>query len=148
MISLAIGDGTAQLGGNLAPDGTPSDSGDTVAVNLDGSDPSAGACYEWTGSISVTSTLPYDVKVRAPSLNPRLDFLAGDPADYAACTSGQDVGPAMFPGSDPAGAWLTGRSATTGRTHTYWLGLDVRWTDEPSATLGDTTLTFVAAVDW
>jgi hypothetical protein len=148
MISITIEDDTAQLGGNLAPDGAPSDSGDTVAVNLDGSDPSAGACYEWSGAVSISSTLPYDVKVRAPGANPRLDFLVDDPADYAGCTGGQEVGPSMFPGADPAGAWLTGRSATTGRTHSYWLGLDVRWTDDPSATLGDTTLTFVAAVDW
>jgi hypothetical protein len=148
MLSLTIGDGTAQLGENLAPDGTPSDSVDTVVVNLDASDPSAGACYEWSGAISVSSTLPYDVTVRAPGANPRLDFLVDDPADYVACTSGQEVGPSMFPSATPAGAWLTGRSATTGRTHTYWLGLDVRWADDPSATLGDTTLTFVAAVDW
>ena len=54
----------------------------------------------------------------------------------------------MFPSATPAGAWVTGQSSTTGRTHSYWLGLGVRWTDDPSATLGNATLTFQVTVDW
>jgi hypothetical protein len=54
----------------------------------------------------------------------------------------------MYPSATPAGAWVTGQTATNGRTHDFWLGLDVLWTDEPSATVGDATLTFEVIVDW
>jgi hypothetical protein len=43
---------------------------------------------------------------------------------------------------------VTNQTATAGRTHDFWLGLDVRWTDAPSASRGDATLTFQVMVDW
>ena len=148
IIELTIGDATAQFGTNLVPTGAASNSPDAVVANLDGTVPSAGACYEWTGSITVRSTESYNVLVAAAAANTRLDFLTANPASYAACTGGQAVGTAMFPAATPPGAWATNQTATTGRAHAYWLGLDVRWTDPPSATLANATLTLTAVVDW
>jgi len=134
-----------RFGTNLAPDGTPSDSPDDVTAVVDPSEPSTGACYAWAGAITVRSNRVYTVKVSATTTNPHLTFLAEDPTDFAACARGQVVGPTMFSGADPAGAWVAGQGRTPGRSHRYWLGLEVLWMDAPSSTLADTTLTFTAA---
>ncbi len=147
-ISLTISDGDAELGADLTPDGEPSDSDDAVTELVDASDPSQGACYAWPGSVRVTSDGPYHLTVTAAAANARLGFLVADPADYDACASGEAVGPAMFGSASPAGSWVTGQTATPGRGHDFWLGLDVRWEDEPSATLGDATLTLEVVADW
>jgi hypothetical protein len=146
MLSLTIGDTTAQLGSNLTPTGDASDSPDAVAVNVDGA--GAGACYVWAGSVSVVSSEQYGVKAVAAASNSRLDFHTANPGSYATCTSGEVVGTAMFPAATPPGSWVIDQTSTTGRTHPFWLGLDVLWTDAPSATLGDASLTIEAAVDW
>ncbi len=146
-LTLTLSSSTAQLGTNLTPDGVASDASG-VSVDIDAANPSTGACYSWAGSMTVVSTVAYDVLVEAAAANPRLDLLSADPATYAACTSGEPIAAGMFASANPAGAWLTGRSATTGRSHPYWLGLDVRWADTPASTLGAATLTFTASVDW
>ena len=74
-------DTTAQLGTNLTPTGVASNSTDGVAVNIDPTVPSAGACYEWDGSVTVRSTTTYNVMVAAAAANARLDFLTADPSD-------------------------------------------------------------------
>ena len=52
-------------------------------------------------------------------------------------------------GRQPARArGSTNQTATAGRAHAYWLGLEVLWTDAPSATLANATLTITAVVDW
>ena len=147
-VQLTIGDATAQFGANLTPTGVAAVSSDTVTRVVDGSVTSAGACYIWPGSVTVVATTAYDVSVSAAADNPRLDLLTATPTTYAACTGGEVVGAAMFPSAAPAGGWVTGQSATTGRTHSYWLGLDVRWVDDPSTTLGAATVTFQVTVDW
>ncbi len=138
----------AQLGTNLTPDGVASNSTDVVSVAVDPTIPSVGACYVWPGTVSVRSTLAYDVTVVAAAANARLHFLTASPPNFAACVAGEAVGTAMFPGAIPAGAWVTNQSATAARTHSYWLGLDVRWTTPPSTTLGNATLTIRAFVHW
>jgi hypothetical protein len=146
MLSLTIADGTAQLGSNLTPSGGASNSTDAVAVNLDGA--GAGACYVWAGSVTVVSSERYNVTARAAASNTRLDLLTANPATYAACTAGEALGTAMFPAATPAGSWVVDQTSTIGRAHPFWLGLDVRWTDAPSATLGSASLTIEAVVNW
>ena len=148
IIELTLGDSTAQMGTNLTPTGVASDSADSVAVNVDPTLPSIGACYEWDGSVTVSSTTTYNVMVAAAAANTRLDFLTADPAAYAACTGGEPVATAMLTGASPPGAWVTNQTVTAGRAHAYWLGLEVLWTDAPSATLANATLTITAVVDW
>jgi hypothetical protein len=148
IIELTLSDDTAQLGTNLTPSGVSSNSPDGVAVNVDPTAPSAGACYEWDASVTVRSTATYNVTVAAAAANARLDFLTADPATYAACTGGQGVAAAMFTSANPPGAWVTNQTATAGRAHTYWLGLAVLWTDSPNAALAHSTLTITAVVDW
>ena len=148
VVALTIGDPTAQLGTTLTPDGDPSDSSDSVSALVDGSVTSAGTCYAWGGSVTVSSNAAYDLTVEAAAANDQLDFLTAAPAAYAACTGGEAVGTAMFAAATPAGAWVTDQTASASRTHDYWLGLDVRWMDDPSPTLGAATLTFEAIVDW
>ena len=134
-----------RFGTNLAPDGPPSDSPDEVTAVVDPSDPSSGACYAWAGAVTVRSNRIYTLKVSSSTANPHLTFLVEDPTDFATCAGGQVVGPTMFSGADPAGAWVAGQGRTPGRSHRYWLGLQVLWTDAPSSTLADATLTFTAA---
>lgn len=149
ILELTVGDATAQFGTNLAPDGPASDSGDTVTSLADPTIPSAGACYVWPGSVAVRSSLAYDVTVSAGTANDRVDFLTANPASYAACTGGEPLGTAMFPGATPPSAWATDQSPTTTfRTHPFWLGFDVRWTDPPGAAVATGTLTLEAKVRW
>jgi hypothetical protein len=148
ILSLTIGDATAQMGTNLSPAGVPSNSTDAVVTQLDGTSPSAGACYVWPGSVTVVSTTTYDVLVTAAASNPRLRFLAANPASYAACLAGEAVGTAMFPSATPPGAWVTNQAVTASRVHSYWVGLDIPWTVAPSVTIGAATLTITAAVHW
>ena len=148
VVALTIGDATAQLGSTLTPDGDPSDAPDSVTALVDGSVSSAGACYRWGGSVTVSSNAAYHLTVRAAAANARLDFLAASPAAYAACAGGEPTGPAMFTGVTPEGAWITAQAASASRRHDYWLGLDVRWSDDPSPDLGVATLTIEASVDW
>jgi hypothetical protein len=148
MVAITLADATAQFGTNLAPDGSASDSSEVGGVSVDGTTPSAGACYEWTSTVTVTATVPYDVTVTAAAANTVLDFLVADPTTYAACTSGEAVGTSMFPSASPPRSWVRAQTATSSRTHRYWLGLDVRWTTLPTATLGNAALTFAIAADW
>lgn len=136
-IDLTIPDTNAYFGDNLTPDGVASNSPDGVGVNVDGTVPSAGACYEWDGSVAVRSNVTYDVTLSGAAANNRLDFLTANPADYADCTSGTQV-------STSTTTWVAGQTATSSRTHDFWLGLDVLWTDAPDANLADATLTLTA----
>ncbi len=143
-ITLTIGDTSAQFGSNLTPDGASSNSTDTVVAHVAGGNPSVGACYSWASSVTVASSTGYRIAVSATPANPHLDLVNASPGGYAACTNGEPVGPNMFPSATPAGTWISGQSATTGRSHPFGLGLDVRWDVAPSATLGNSTLTFTA----
>lgn len=146
-IELTLSDASAAFGTNLTPDGSGSGSDEVTGIEIDGGASSAGACYEWAGSVTVRSNMAYGVTVAAAAANNRLDFLTSNPADYAACTSGTQVGTGMFPGTTP-GAWVTGQSRTATRTHGYWLGLDVQWGDAPNASLGAASLTLTAGAGW
>jgi hypothetical protein len=139
-----VGARSARFGTNLTPDGTPSDSPDGITVHVDPSDPSVGACYAWAGSVTVRSNRPYAVSVTASAANDRLRFLTDDPRDFGSCAGGEPVGPRMFAGADPAGAWVTGQGRTPLRAHDYWLGLELRWEDPPSVAIVQMTLTFSA----
>jgi hypothetical protein len=145
-IVLTIADDTAEFGSNLDPDGTASDSTDTVTAYVDGvNDPSFGACYRWDGSGRVRSNVIYDMTVSSDADVPRLGFMTSAPTDYAACSFGEaardsDAG-GMFPAADPAGGWAFDQTRNGNRQHTFSLGLDVRWEDDPDANLADTDLT-------
>ena len=100
--------------------------------------PSAGACFEWAGSVAVRSNVGYGVSLSAAANNNRLDFHTSNPANYAACNAGTQVSTATT-------TWVTGQTVTTSRPHPFWLGVDVLWTDAPSATLANASLTLTAA---
>jgi hypothetical protein len=149
VIQLELSDPSAQFGTNLTPDGSASTSPDGVSVNVDAADPSLGACYEWNGRVTVRSNVRYQVTVRAAVENTHLGFLTGDPDTYAACRGGEPVEGGMFAGASPRGAWTTPQAATaSGRDHAYWLGLDVRWDADPSASIADASLTIAAVAAW
>jgi hypothetical protein len=148
ILQLTIGDTSAQLGTNLTPDGDPSDSPEVVGIAVDTGSPSQGACYLWRGTATVRSSLAYDMTVTAAAPNGLLHFLTAGAPTWDDCLAAEPVGPAMFATAGPSGAWLTDQSATSGRTHEYWLGLDVPWAVAPSVTLGEASLTFRAVVDW
>ena len=135
-IDLTIPDTTAAFGANLSPSGTGG-SGEVSGVNVDPTVPSAGACFEWSGSTVVQSNVSYGVSLSATAANNRLDFLTANPADYAACTGGTQV-------STSTTTWVTGQAVTSSRTHPFWLGVDVQWTDAPNANLANATLTLTA----
>ena len=142
-IILTIPDDTADFGSNLGPDGRASNSTDTVNVLTD----TAGACYYWSGSVEVESTIRYRVEVTAADTKPRLRFHDTVPAGYAGCAAGERVDSNMFPGGSPAGTWIDDQTSTGGRTHPLTLGLDARWSDAPDPNLGDTTITFTGIPD-
>ncbi len=131
VIELTVGDSTAQFGTNLAPDGTASNSSDTVTAYLEGSTPSVGACYKWGGNVLVRSNSPYRLRVSASTTVARLGFLTANPGTYTACSTGETVSatPAMFASATPVGTWATGLPRTTGATTSFWLGMTVQWTD-------------------
>jgi hypothetical protein len=135
-IDLTIPDASAAFGANLTPDGAGG-SGEVSGVNVDTTVPSAGACFEWSGSSVVKSNVSYGLSLSATAANNRLDLLTVNPADYAACTSGTQV-------STSATTWVTGQAVTSSRTHAFWLGLNVLWTDAPNANLANATLTLTA----
>jgi hypothetical protein len=130
-IELTLPDSTAQFGTNLTPDGVASNSTDAIAVNVDGATPSTGSCYEWGGSAVVRSNVTYKVSVTASASLPRLGFLTANPATFAACSSGEQASTAMFPSATPAGSFVINQAATSTRTHNFWLGMTVLWTDAP-----------------
>lgn len=141
-IVLTIDDDTAQFGSNLDPDGTASNSPDTVAAYVDGvNDPSLGACYRWDGSGRVRSNVIYDMLITSDTDVARLGFMTSAPTDYAACSGGEAASGSMFPSADPAGGWAFDQTRNGNREHTFSLGLDVRWEDDPDANLADTDLT-------
>lgn len=145
-IELTIPDSTAQFGTNLTPDGVASNSSDTVGVIVDPATTSAGACYKWGGSVSVRSNKNYYLMVSAAAANNRLDFQKTDPATYATCTGGEQVATAMYTTATPAGSWTTAQTRTASRSTSFWLGLDIQWTDDPSTTVGNATLTLGTSV--
>ena len=145
-IELTIPDDDAVFGTNLTPDGDASNSTDTVVANVDDATTPTGACYEWGGTTVVRSNKAYDLTVSAGAANSKLDFMTANPADFAECTGGESVGTAMYPAPvDPVGAWSTSNAKSAKATHSYWLGLEVLWTDDPSELVGAATLTLSAA---
>ena len=131
-IEVTIPDATAAFGLTMTPDGDPSGS-ESNGINV----VAAGACYEWAGSVAVRSNVSYGVTLSAAAANNRLDFLTADPGTYAACTGGTQV-------STSTTTWATTQGVTSSRSHPFWLGVDVQWTDAPSATLANATLTLTA----
>lgn len=116
-------------------------------MHIDGGDPSAGACYYWGDSVWVKSTTGYRIMVDATPANPRLDPTNASPGGYNVCTGGEPLGSNMYPSASPPGTWRHAQSAPGGRTHPFGLGLEVRWDDAPSTTLGEATLTFTAIAE-
>jgi hypothetical protein len=146
-IELTLPDSTAQFGTNLTPDGVASNSTDTITAYVDGTVPSAGSCYKWGGSAVVRSNVTYHVMVTASGALPRLGFLTANPATYAACSTGEQASAAMFPGATPPGTFVNNQTATTTRTHAFWLGMTVLWTDAPgNLNTGGVSLTLTASV--
>ena len=135
-IDLTIPDVTAAFGGTMSPDGTGAGA-ESAGVNIDPTVPSAGACFKWAGSVAVRANVAYGVSLSAAANNNRLDFLTANPATYAACTGGTQV-------STSTSTWVSGATVTASRTHSFWLGVDVLWTDTPSATLANASLTLTA----
>jgi hypothetical protein len=148
-IVLTVGDASADFGDTLTPDGAASNSSDNpaepdppvVVPNVDPDTelvPSVGACYEWPGSLRVKSNVTYDVEVSADASSV-LYVLDGDPADYDEC-----VGGSVFATSGMADL-ATGQENTKRRSHTYFLGFDVRWEDGPgTVSVTDVDVTFTA----
>lgn len=139
-LELSLGDGSAAFGDNLSPLGTASNSSDTVTVNVDSATPSEGACYEWAGTVTVSSNVAYDVTVLPAASNPNLTLRQSNPASYSACTTGQSITTTLF-------TLVDSHAAGAGNEHDFWLGLDVRWDSAPSSTLGDATLVFAVIQD-
>ena len=142
-IELTLSSDTAAFG-TVSPDGTTSSTGVTAIEDGAGS----GACYEWPGSVTVSSNVLYDVTVSANTTKPKLDFLTTNPSTFAACTGGEGVSadpdPVMFASATPAGGWALDQAATASEAHPYHLGLEVLWIDGPSTTLASAILTLTA----
>lgn len=146
-IELTIDNDEVDFGSNLSPDGTASDSvTDTIGVLTDPDDPSTGACYTWAGEVEVSSNENYFLKVTAAAANSQLDFLTAAPVAFADC-AGEPVDTAMFASATPAGAFTSSLPRTAQDTTDFWLGLSVLWSDAPSATAADATLTISTEVD-
>jgi hypothetical protein len=146
-IELTLPDSTAQFGTNLTPDGAASNSTDTITTNLDGAAVSQGTCYEWGGSAVVRSNVTYKVSVTASAALPRLGFLTANPTNYAQCSTGEQASTAMFPAAVPPGSFVINQPATATRTHNFWLGMTVLWTDAPgNLNAGNVSLTLTASV--
>jgi hypothetical protein len=144
-IVLTIADNTAEFGSNLDPDGTASDSTDTVTAYVDGAADPRGACYRWDGSGRVRSNVVYDMTISSDVDVPRLGFMTSPPTDYLECSSGEAASGAMFPAEDPAGGFAFDQTRGGNKQHPFSLGLDVRWLDDPDLNLADTTLTITVA---
>lgn len=134
-ITLTISDTTAAFGTNLTPDGQASNAEGVVVATVAG-----GTCYDWAGTATVSSNVAYDVEVVGDAANANLDWMGADPATYAACTGGTQVGTV-------AADLVTNQAITSSTDHSFWLGLDVKWSDGVSATLGTATLTFTAVAN-
>jgi hypothetical protein len=146
-IELTIDNDEVGFGGNLSPDGTPSDSTtDTIGVIVDPATVSTGACYTWAGDVEVSSNEDYFLKVTAAAANSQLDFLTAAPVAFADC-AGEPVDTTMFASATPAGAFTGSLARTAQRTTDFWLGLSVLWSDAPSSTAADATLTVSTEVD-
>lgn len=129
-ITLTLTDVSAAFGTNLTPIGQISDAEGVVVGTVP-----AGTCYDWAGTVTINSNLSYDVELSSAAANSNLDWMTGDPADYAACTGGTQVAVATAD-------LVTAQVITASQAHTFWLGLDVKWSDGVSTTLGNATLTF------
>lgn len=136
-LQIALTDATAAFGTNLTPAGAASNAEGTA--NVDGS--GSGACYEWAGSITVNSNVGYDVTITPAGANSKLNFLSANPADFAACAGGTEITASAIT------SFAQNQTLTASRGHDFWLGLEVLWTDAPSATRGDATLAFTVAAD-
>jgi hypothetical protein len=146
-IELTIDNDEVDFGSNLSPDGTASDSvTDTIGVFTDPDDPSTGACYTWAGEVEVSSNENYFLKVTAAAANSQLDFLTSAPTQFSDC-AGEPVDTAMFASATPAGAFTGSLPRTAEDATDFWLGLSVLWSDAPSATAADATLTISTEVD-
>jgi hypothetical protein len=141
-IVLTIVDNTAEFGTNLDPDGTASDSTDTVTAYVDeDNDPSLGACYSWDGLGRVRSNVVYDMTITSSQDRPNLGFVTAAPTNYGTCAGGEPASGSMFPTNTPAGGWAFDEPRGGNKQHPFSLGLDVRWLDDPDENLADTTLT-------
>lgn len=146
-IELTIDNDEVDFGSNLSPDGTASDSvTDTIGVFTDPDDPSTGACYTWAGEVEVSSNENYFLKVTAAAANSQLDFLTAAPTQFSDC-AGEPVDTAMFASATPAGAFTGSLPRTAQDTTDFWLGLSILWSDAPSSTAADATLTISTEVD-
>lgn len=134
-ITLALTDASAAFGTNLTPNGQASDAEGVLVETV-----AAGSCYDWAGTVTISSNVIYDVEISSAAANDNLDWMTSDPADYTACTGGTQVAVAT-------NDLVTAQAITATQAHNFWLGLDVTWSDGVSATLGDATLTFTGVAN-
>jgi hypothetical protein len=140
-IRITIPDTTAAFGTNLTPDGVASNSGEATAI-VDGANPSTGACYSWAGGLSVKSNQAYKLTFVTPTAgtaNANVHFMTAAPTLFANCTGGAALS------TTTPGTVVNNLTSTNGRAYSFWLGLVMLWTDAPSATFGDATLTVTAS---
>jgi hypothetical protein len=130
-IVLSIGDNSAQFGSAMTPDGDASGEAGTALTAA------AGACYPWAGTANVKANVAYDLSVAAGAANDRLDFLTTSPGTYSACTNGQQFSTTPY-------AWASNVGKTASRDHSFWIGLDVQWTDDPTSFSATLTVTAIA----
>ena len=140
-IRITIPDASAAFGTNLTPDGVASNSVEASAI-VDGADPSTGACYSWAGGLTVRSNQAYTLAFVTPTAgtaNANVHFMTAAPTSFANCTGGAALS------TTTPGTVVNNLTATNGRAYSFWLGLVMLWTDAPSATFGDATLTVTAS---
>ncbi len=150
-ISITIGDGSAEFGLNLDPEGTNSDSTDTVA-DYQGSTGNQGSYYVWkstsgTGlSIEVKSNMVWNGTYAATEnggagaaasmtiASGVLLFSEGsEPTTYALCSSATAL-------TTLATAWKTSIGAGN-NTYTHYYCLRVDWDDDPGTFSSTVTYT-------
>jgi hypothetical protein len=130
-LELTIPSTTATFGSAMAPDGTGGGSGITNYTAT------AGACFKWSGSVTVKSNIAWKVTQVAAANNTKVRFFNTDPTTYVACTTGSGL-------STTAASWATG-TPTANNSQSFWLSADVLWTDAPSATFANASLTLAVS---
>jgi hypothetical protein len=125
---------TAAFGTGLTPDGAVS------STSITGFTGANGACYPWSGTLTIKANVGYKVDVTSSGASiTRLHFLpAGLPATYAACTAGT-----LF--SAMPLAWIASAPKTPSQADPYGVGLEVQWLDDPATLAASLVFTVTGA---
>ncbi|MFN8623814.1 MAG: hypothetical protein U0869_23990 [Chloroflexota bacterium] len=131
-LELTIPDTTAAFGTALAPDATG------AGAEVTGSYPGTpGACFKWPGSATVRSNIAWKVQQVAAAANTKVRFFNSDFTTYVACTTGGGL-------NTTAATWATG-TATANQANSFWLSAEVLWTDAPSSTFANASVTLTVS---